>query len=386
MFQYFKKSQSKRLHDLKVGLVTFDGGRARRTLDDLSAGENGIIPTAIQSAKVTAQNAPKDVNVFVYDLEVGSDAAMAEFDRFMRDRPTTLPVIVVSETVDEELVRWFLRLRVADWIKVPYQSGELLAACGRVLSQANSPKSDVKCLAFVGAKGGVGTTTIALHAALMLAAKTKSQQTTCLVDLDFYNSSCADYLDITPQWLIADLIGDPSRLDSHMFKSLLSSHKSGLQILSAQRSLGEPNDFSEEVVTRPLDLAMQKFSALVVDVPRTADRWIENIVQGATDVYIVTEFSVPGLKAARRMVSQMVEQHGQDVRPGVIVNRYSRSYFGSNLASTEAKELLGPFLAGFVGDDSKLVGEAINRGIPTTEIKKNNSIVKDIAKIVKVLA
>jgi pilus assembly protein CpaE len=385
MFQYFKKSQAKRKHDLRIGLVTLDGGKPRRNLNDLGAGEDGVIPTYIASSTVTTGGQARDINVYVYDLSVGNEQAMSEFDRFMRERPAAIPVIVVSETINEELVRWFLRLRVADWVKVPYQSGELIAACGRVLSQSTSPKSDATCLAFIGAKGGVGTTTIALHAALASAAKSKTAST-CLVDLDFGNSSCTDYLDLTPGWAIDDLIGDPSRLDAHMFGSLLAQHRSGLSILAAQRKLGDTEEFSEEVITRPLDLAMQRFGTLVIDVPRSAQRWMENVVQGATGVFIVTEFTVPGLKAARRMVGQFADQFGSDLKPRIIVNRYERSYFGSNLAATEAKELLGSYLAGFVGEDRKLVHEAINRGVPTTDIKNRNSIAKDVAKIVGLVA
>jgi pilus assembly protein CpaE len=380
MFQYFKKTIGRGKQSLRIGLVAASAP-TRKIVGDLSSGEAGLAVQQVDGTQVTAKAQGPDVNVFVYDLESSNPAAVAEFDRFMKERPAAVPVIVLSAALDEELVRWFLRLRVADWVKTPFAPGELIAACGRVLGQSKSTKNDVKCMAFVGAKGGAGTTTVAINAAVAIQARGKGQ-TTCLVDLDFLNSSCADYLDLAPRWAIDDLASDPSRLDPHLFASMLSPHKSGVAVLSGQRKFGDRIDFSEEVITRPLDFALQKFSHLVIDVPRTATLWAENVIQGATSLFIVTEFTVPGLKASRRLVNQLVEQHGRDIEPKVIVNRYARDFFGSNLAATEAKELLGPFLAGFVGNAPKIVNEAINRGVPTTEIKKRNSVYTDVSKII----
>ncbi len=383
MFQYFKKSKSKMGRSLQIGLVS-GNPTTRNSINEIIMGDGGVAVQVIDPARITSKAAGVGVNVFVYDLDTASEPALVAFNTFMQQRPGDTPVIVLAEGINDELVRWLLQLRVADWVKVPFSAGELIAACGRALGQSKSAKSDVKCYAFMGAKGGVGTTTIAVHAALALAAKSKSKQSTCLVDLDFLNSSCADFLDLQPQWAIGDLVGDPGRLDQHMFDSLLVPHKSGISVLSAQRKFGETREFPEEVITRPLDFALQKFSNLVIDMPRTADHWAENVIQGASDLFIVTEFTVPGLKASRRLVNQLIEQFGQDTRPKVIVNRYARDFFGSNLAATEAKELLGPFLAGFVPKEEKLVSEAVNRGIPTTDIKSRNSIYKEIAKIIGV--
>jgi pilus assembly protein CpaE len=157
-------------------------------------------------------------------------------------------------------------------------------------------------------------------------------------------------------------------------------------VLSARRKFGDSKPIPEDLITKPMDLAAQQFGVMVIDVPRSAGPWLDNVVAGATDLFVVTEFTVPGLKLARNLVNQIVETYGAETKPRVIVNKYERSFFGSNLSSTEAKELLGPYLAGFINTDVKLASEAINRGVFTTDIKPSNKIFSSISKIVGELA
>jgi pilus assembly protein CpaE len=381
MFQSFRKTSKRGERHMVIGLISARSDTKSQMTALASKGDD-IAIKFVSSDAIIANAAKSDVNVIVYDLDIASEPALDAFEIFMRARPATLPVIVLADSADEEFVRWLLQLRVADWVRPPVSSGELIVACGRALSNNADKRSEVKCLAFIGAKGGVGTTTVALHAALAMSRQKKAGQPTCLVDLDFASSSCADYLDLEPGWQIDELIADPARLDSHMFKAMIASHKSGISVLSARRKFGDPTAIPEDLITKPMELAAQQFGAMVIDLPRSAERWLENVIAGATDLFIVTEFTVPGLKLARKLVNQIVETHGADVKPRVIVNKYERSFFGSNLSSTEAKELLGPYLGGFIATDDKLVGEAINRGVLTTDIKASNKLFASISKIV----
>ncbi len=385
MFQFFKKASKRGERSLVIGLISAKSD-TRSQLQSLAAKGDDIAIELLTSSAMTADAPKSDINVIVYDLDITSETAIEEFERFIHAKPATLPVIVLADSVDEEFVRWLLQLRVADWVKPPISSGELIAACGRALSHSTGKRADTKCLAFIGAKGGVGTTTVALHAALALSKQKKNPKQTCVVDLDFASSSCADYLDLEPGWQIDELVSDPKRLDNHMFKSMVVTHRSGLAVLSARRKFGDTTVIPEDLVVRPMELAAKQYGAVVIDIPRSAERWLENVLLGASDVFIVTEFTVPGLKLARILANQIVEAYGAEPKPRVIVNKYQRSFFGSNLSSTEAKELLGPYLAGFINNDEKLVGEAVNRGVFTTEIKPNNKFHSAVSKLVGGLA
>ena len=383
VLQVFSRSVLKAKRILQIGFVTQDPDIGSQ-LKDFVSKRDGVDLMLIESSSVTATSPPRGVGVFVYDLDASSESSMKEFDRFMAQRPAEIPVIVLSPAVDDDLVRWFLRLRVSDWIKTPLSPGELITACGRAVSQASVKKQELKCLAFMGARGGVGATTIAIHAAMILSTRTVPATPACLVDLDLISGSCADYLDLAPGWQIDELIADPARLDSHMLDVMMTPHAAGISVLSAQRKFCQPQTFGEEAIIRTLDLASQKFPSLVIDLPRHAEAWTDNVLLGASDVFVVTEFTIPGLKAAKRLTADIVARFGGEVIPRVIVNKYSRGMFGTSISGHEVKELLRDSLAGYVGEDAKLVREAIDRGIPTTAIKKKNAVIADLAKILKV--
>lgn len=381
MLQIFSRSVRSANPIMGIGFVTQNEDVGRQ-LRDYVAQREGVDLTIISSAKVGPGFDQRGISIFVYDLDSSGEASQREFERFMTQRPQNLPVVVLSPALGDELVRWLLRLRVADWLKAPLSAGELITACGRVLSQIGGAKTDLKCMTFMGARGGVGTTSIAVHAALLAAGRTRSNTpTTCIVDLDLTGGSCAEYLDLRPAWALDEIIANPARLDPHMLEIMTSTYNNKIDVLSAQRKFGEAFTFAPEVITRTLDIVSQSHQTLIVDLPRHVENWSDAVILGSSDVYVVTDFSVPGLKAARRMVNDLVAQFGELVKPKVLVNKYSRSLFGTGISASEIKDLLGDVLVGQVSADERLLRESIDRGVPTTEIKARNSFMSDLAKI-----
>ena len=381
MLQIFSRSIRSANPIMGIGFVT-QNEEIGQQLKDYVAQREGVDLSLISSAKVVPGFDPRGISIFVYDLDSSSEASQREFERFMAQRPQSLPVVVLSPALGDELIRWLLRLRVADWLKAPLSAGELIAACGRILSQNNATKSDLKCMTFMGARGGVGTTSIAVHAALLAARRSKSPSTaTCIVDLDLTGGVCAEYLDLRPSWALDEIIANPSRLDPHMLEIMTSNYKGKVDVLSAQRKFGEAFTFAPEVITRTLDIVSQSHQTLVVDLPRHVENWSDAVILGSTDVFVITDFSVPGLKVARRMVNDLIGQFGELVKPKVIVNKFTRSLFGTGISISEVKDLLGDVLAGQISADDRLLRESIDRGIPTIEIKPRNRFVSDLSKI-----
>jgi pilus assembly protein CpaE len=383
MFQNFKRQQAGTAGSLQIGIVSQNVSSAAKIRELLSKRE-GVTVRAMESSSVDAKSPPSDVAIFVYELNTPNQpSTLKEFARFMSERPSHVPVIVLCSAVDEELVRWFLRLRVSDWLKTPINAGELISACGRALSHQQHARHDLKCLTFIGARGGVGATTLAIHAALILQGFRGKRSPTCLVDLDLVSGSCADYLDLTPAWQLDELIPNPTRLDDHMMDVMLVSHAVGIRVLAAQTRYGRELSFSEEVVTRALDVASQRFANLVIDLPRSVERWTDSVINGSSEIYVVTDFSIPGLKAAVRLATDIAERSSAGVATKVIVNKFEKSLFGSGISRHEVVQILRSSLAGYVRANNRLAREAIDRGIPTTSIKLKNTIISDLSAIVQ---
>ncbi|HUF44047.1 MAG TPA: response regulator receiver protein, partial [Aestuariivirgaceae bacterium] len=239
------------------------------------------------------------------------------------------------------------------------------------------------CLTFMGAMGGVGATTLAVHTALLLSERSaKGKSATCLVDLDLTSGMCAEYLDLKPALQLDEIIPHPERLDDHLLGVMLAQYSPTLSLLSSRAKLGQYHDLDPAVVARLLDLAATRFANVVIDVPRIWQPWTETVLLGSSRFYVVTELTVPGLRAARRVVSELAERGEDGVPARVVINKHVRRLVRTGISRKEVKAVLGDAFAGHVRSKPALVREAIDRGVPMNRIKRRNKVVKDLGRIV----
>ena len=324
-------------------------------------------------------------DLIAFELDSADHAELAALKKVMDARDPATPVIVISPDVDEAMVRLFLRLRVADWLRKPADPGELIEACGRVgVSSSGGSGEQANCLTFMGAMGGVGATTLAVHTALLLSERSaRDKSSTCLVDLDFTSGMCAEYLDLKPALQLDEIVPHPERLDDHLLGLMLSQYSPMLSLLSARGKLGQYRDLDPAVVARLLDLVATRFANVVIDLPRAWHPWTDTVLLGSSTFYVVTELTVPGLRAARRVVSEIGEREDADaVAPRVIINKHVRRFLRTGISQNEVKEVLGGAFAGHVCAKAALAREAIDRGVPMTGIKRRNKVVRDLGRIV----
>ncbi len=380
MMEMFKKFSFTDKKVMNIGFVTSELATGNKLRDDIKA-RAGIDLDLIRTADIKPGLVLPEVDIFVFDLNTESKTAISDFDSFMRNRPQHIPVIVLSPAINNELVRWFLQLHVADWLAIPIATGELIAACGRVISQYAENSQDVNCLSFIGASGGAGATTLAISTALIL--KSASASSTCLVDLDLVSGACSDYLDLQASWDLDDLMEDPERLDSQIFDIMSNKHQSGVTVLSSQRAFADLLNFEPTIITATLDFASQKFTNLVIDLPRHAKAWTDSVIVGSNDVFIVAECTIPSLKLARRMADEMNERYSGEVQPRVIVNKYDRTLFGAGVSRHEVQKILQKYQFDLIPAKVSLVHEAIDRGLPLETVKPNNAISKKLRKVIE---
>jgi pilus assembly protein CpaE len=322
--------------------------------------------------------------VAVIDLDTAPTDDMQALERLMAREGAGLPVVAVAKTVDANLARTLLQMRVADFLVKPVSPVELVRTCARV---ANGPAAtapvEAQIYTFLPAVGGAGVTTLAIQSAmLLLNSGQRGKSSTCLVDLDFQHGACADYLDIEPRLNLAEIEPRPDRLDRQLLEVMLSHHASGLAVVSAPHHLAEMRSFDPDVVTRLLDLVSSNFDYVVFDMPRTWFSWTDSVLLGSNNLFVVSEATVPGLRHAKRLVEAIHERLGDGPKPRVIVNRFEQRLFSSGLKRADIEQVLGESFAACVPNQYGLVREAIDRGVPIDEVKPGNKITSTLKKLV----
>jgi pilus assembly protein CpaE len=294
------------------------------------------------------------------------------------------PVIVIGSGLDESATRALLRLSVADWLPFGSSVEELVGTARRVMqaAQPGVAPTGATIVSFMPVLGGVGASTLCMAALEVHTRAKKSQRNECcIVDLNFENGTIADYLDAPPRLDLDEIATAPERLDGHLLEVMLSQHKSGYAVLAAMNALSVDPRIDGQIISRLLDLVASRFRYVVIDLPPNWMSWSEILLRGSDKFYFVTDMSVAGLRHARRLAETVAAKHAMPMTGSVIVNK-TVWLSGTGINKGNAKEVLGPYLAGFVAHGGKHVQIAQNHGQLLSEVKKKSPLIGATGKLI----
>ena len=323
-------------------------------------------------------------SVIIADIDATRREHLVALQKLMIRLAGRVPVIVLTESFDDAVGRWFLQIRVSDFLRKPIKAQDLLHACLKALhGEAAMDDRQAQVVTFMPAAGGVGNTTLAVEAAMQFHQATSGEgKSTCLIDLDFDNDACADFLDVEPRLNLGEIGACGERLDAQLLEVMLSRHANGLFLLAAPAKPAEPHGVEAATVTRLLEVAAMRFDNLVIDLPRTWRPWTNDVLAGSNRIFVVTDMTVPGLRFARRLASSINERLAPASAPRVIVNRFQTGLlFGGTLRKSDVERALGASFAGQVSNNYQVVREAIDRGVPLETVKPGNSVTTDLKRI-----
>jgi len=324
-----------------------------------------------------------DGGVVIVEMDASRLEEIEALQRVMRRLDGRVPVIVVTQRFDAAAVRILVQLHVADFLVKPIPTADLVRSCLRALhGPGRAENADSQIYTFMPSAGGVGATTLALQAAWQLHHSVTRPASTCIVDLNFQQGACAEYLDLEPLFDIAEIENQPERLDRQLLDVMLSKHESGLCLLAAPTQPAEMRTFNTDVVLRMLDLVSAYFDNVVIDLPRTWFPWTQTVLLGTNKLYIVAEMTVPCLRHTQRLIKAIHETVGKEVEPQVIVNRYEQRAFESGIKQADVEEVLGGHFAGGIANNYRLVREAVDRGVPLQKIDAQANVIQDLKRII----
>jgi pilus assembly protein CpaE len=338
----------------------------------------------------------KDLKALGSDLrDLGADALVVDVDatkvddfeqlqKIKRMVGNACALIVVASNFNPAAARILIQLKVSDFLIKPVQTSDLVRSCNNALKQpGEEAQVEPQFLTFMPASGGVGTTSIALETAHILNRHGRPHgRTTCVVDLNLQQGSCAEYLDIEPRFDISEIENSPERLDRQMLDVMLSRHSSGLAVIAAPNQPSELRSFKSALVVRLLDLVSAYFDNVVIDLPRIWFPWTETVMMGSNRLFIVSDMTVPSIRNARRLAELIATKIGKQADVKVIVNRMEKRGNASGLQMNDVEDALGDFYGGGLPNNYPLVRQAVDHGRPLQEIEQNNNVTAALESII----
>ena len=225
------------------------------------------------------------------------------------ERMPRLTTVVASNDTSVSMIRTALEAGAADFLSLPLNPLELNKALIKLAQTAlKGPSARGQTAGSIitvcAARGGLGATTLAVNLAFSLTTLTRAD--VALVDLDLQRGDVAAFLNLTPLNSIATIAEAKGAVDEIFLAGTLTRHPRGVFVLPAPTQVEEADAVGHDHVEMALQLLRSQFSHTVVDTARTVNSAMLAAFEQADHILILTDLSVPGVRAARRMIELLL--------------------------------------------------------------------------------
>src|SRR5712672_1387132 len=309
------------------------------------------------AAAVEAYRSAPTPNVIILETE-GRNDILGGLDQLATVCDAGTRVIVIGRVNDVALYRELVRRGVSDYVIAPVGALDVVrSVCG--LFSAPEAKAVGRIIAVVGAKGGVGASTVAHNVAWAIARDLALDSVVADLDLAF-GTAGLDYNQDPPQG-IADAVFSPDRVDTAVMDRLLSKCTDHLSLLAAPATLERVYDFGEQAFDSIFDTLRMTTPCIVLDVPHQWSAWTKRALVGADDILIVAEPDLANLRNAKNMLNILKAARPNDRPPLYCINQVGMHKRPEITPREFAKALESQPIA-TIPFDSKLFGTAANNG------------------------
>jgi pilus assembly protein CpaE len=297
-------------------------------------------------------------NLIIVEAKLPRDRLEAELDRLAEVCDAGTKVIVIGHVNDVDLYRGLSQRGVSEYLVMPVNLFGIMKAISELyIDRTTQPLG--RTIAFVGGKGGVGSSMVAHNVAWALARNFESDVVVADLDLAFGTAGLDFNQD--PAQGIAEAVNAPDRLDDNFLDRLLAKCSDHLSLLAAPATLDRTYDFGEAAFEHVIDIAQSGVPIVILDIPHTWNAWVKKTLLAADEVVLTVEPDLANLRNAKNLVDLLRAGRSNDFPPRLIVNKANLGKrpeikieeFGSALNLTPTVVI--PF-------DAVLFGNAANNG------------------------
>jgi pilus assembly protein CpaE len=315
-------------------------------------------------------------NVIILETRPGHDI-LAGLDELATVCDAGTRVVVVGSDQDVAPYRELVRRGVSDYVIGPVETLDMVRAiCGLFSASEDTPVGRI--IAVVGAKGGVGASTVAHNVAWAIARDLSMDSV--VIDLDMaFGTASLDY-NKDPLQGIANAVFAAERPDSAFIERLLAKCNDHLSLLAAPATLERVYDFGADAFDAIFDTMRLSTPVIVLDIPHQWSGWTRRALVGADDILIVAEPDLANLRNAKNMVSMLTAARPNDRPPLYCLNQVGMSKRPEISPREFAKAMEGPSIA-TIPSDPKMFGTAANNGQMMAELSAGHRLSKTFVHI-----
>ncbi|HSD91631.1 MAG TPA: CtpF protein [Methyloceanibacter sp.] len=257
-------------------------------------------------------------NLIIIESLLDRSSMLDDLDRLAKVCDNATKVVVIGHVNDVLLYRELLRLGVSEYVVAPVKVMQIIESISSIYSHPEAgPVGQV--IAFLGAKGGSGSSTVCHNTAFAMATALKSDVVIADFDLPFGTAGLDFNMD-PPQGL-ADALASPGRFDEMLLDRLLSRCSDHLSLFAAPGTLDRPYDIDATSCETVIDVVRENVPWMAVDVPHLWTGWAKQVVFGADHVVITATPDLANLRNAKNLVDKLKSARPNDRPPVLVLNQ-----------------------------------------------------------------
>ena len=285
-----------------------DRRMGRATVESIPGG----IPAAI--AYMSENPTP---NLLLIESSDSAGQVLREIDQLAEHCDETVKVMVIGSVNDITLYRQLIARGVSEYLVPPFEPLQVIRSIGELFHNPDAPFVG-KQISVVGAKGGVGASTIAHNLAWALAENVKVNTT--LVDLDLsFGTTALDFNQETPQ-TIADALLAPERADDTVVERLLAKPTERLSLFTAPATINQIMDIPDESYSMVIDVVRRNVPYVVLDLPHVWSAWMLETLVASDEVIVVCQPDLASLRNGKNFIDQLKAKRPNDNPPRLVLN------------------------------------------------------------------
>jgi pilus assembly protein CpaE len=256
-------------------------------------------------------------NLIVVETTLPRAQMLSELDRLAECCDAGTKVVVIGRTNDVVLYRELLKRGVSEYLIAPISALHLIESLS---SLYNNPATDPvgNVIAYIGAKGGVGSSTVCHNTAWAMSEFLKSNVVVADLDLAFGTTGLDFNQD--PVQGIAEALQSPERLDEVLLDRLLTKCSEHLSIFAAPVVLDRDYEISADACDLVLDVVRQNVPFVAVDLPHTWTPWVKRVLLQADEIVITAVPDLANLRNAKNLMDLLKQNRANDGPPHLVIN------------------------------------------------------------------
>lgn len=325
-------------------------------------------------------NAPSP-NLLIIESRADREGILAELERLASVCDSGTKVIVIGHLNDVILYRELIRQGVSEYMVAPFGQMQVIETIASLYNDPDvSPVGRI--FAFVGAKGGVGSSTLAHNIGWILSSSLA--QDTVIADLDIPFGTAGLNFNQDPPQGIAEALTSPDRLDEVFLERLLAKCTDRLSLFAAPAVIDRDYEWDERALDAVIDVVRRQVPCFVLDIPHVWTPWARQSLLMADEIVITCEPDLANLRNAKNLVDLLKSTRKNDHPPHIVLNRVGVAK-RPEIAPEDFASALEIVPSAIIPYEPQLFGTAANNGQMIDEMERADRITEilhDFAAVV----